>query len=234
MEIVSFSALADFWACPRLYHYRQEQHLPVPQHHTAARREGSWIHQQLDLHAKGHLPPIATDPAYAGIWQSYLDVISPYADAGWSCFSEWSCHVPLRLDAEQIWLHGRMDRIYVQNQTLVLLDFKTGRDQPGLLSELQLDFYAWLLWQVQDLLSEQTIGLIEARAVWLAQPGQVMERRLDAAAVPEHGAGFMALLEALLGAGNRDVPAPRSVAGQPWCTMCEYQRLCPEGSFYAQ
>lgn len=231
MEILSFSALADFWACPRLYHYRHELRLPVPQHQTETRRRGSRIHQQLDLHAQGHTPPMAQDADDAPLWQNYLQAIGPYQ--GLACFSEWSCHLPLQLQGETIWLHGRMDRLYLDDRTLILLDFKTGCGAPGPREALQLDFYAWLLWQAQSLLAPAGIERIIARALCLAEPDLTLERIYTAANQRALGESFGVLIESMLDAGSRDVPAPRSVAGEPWCTMCEYQRLCPEGSYYA-
>lgn len=231
MEILSFSALADFWACPRLYHYRHELRLPVPQHQTETRRRGSWIHQQLDLHAQGHTPPMALDSDYAELWRNYLAAIAPYAHL--PCFSEWACQLPLQLQGETVWLHARMDRLYLAERTLILLDFKTGSGFAGPREQLQLDFYAWLLWQAQSLLASAGIDTIRARTLSLAEPDAGLERSYTAEDQLALGERFGGLIEAMLDAGSRDVPAPRSVAGEPWCTMCEYQRLCPEGSYYA-
>lgn len=229
-EVVSFSDLADFWCCPRLYHYRQELKLPPPMHQGEARREGSWIHQQLDIHAQGLTPQIATDTAWQALWKAYLETISPYAD--WHCLSEWGCHLPLRIDGEEIWLHGRMDRIYHQGDKLVLLDFKTGENgvhEPDPSQTFQLEVYAWLLWQVQDLLPpDRPLQQIQARAIWL-KTGERVEHILTNDSVPDIGARVQALLEGLLSPGSHDVPAPRSVAGRPWCTICAYRQICPEG-----
>lgn len=231
VDVLSFSALADFWACPRLYHYRHDLKLPSPGRSTEERRQGSWIHAQLDLHAEGLTPPMASDPEHAPQWQAYLAAIAPYT--GLPMHSEWACHLPITVADTALWLHGRMDRIYQQGDSLILLDFKTGTGRSEALTALQLDFYAWLLWQAQDLLAERPLSQIIARAIWLRDPAQPLERRLDAERLPQTESQFRALLSALISSGQRDVPAPRSVDGKPWCTMCEYQRLCPEGIHHA-
>lgn len=228
MELIAFSALADYWSCPRLYHYRHELRLPQPAHDNALRRRGNWIHQQLDLHAQGLTPLLASDAAEAAVWRAYTDAIGPYA--GWQCFSEWSCHVPLTLGGRRVWLHGRMDRLYLRDTSLILLDFKTG-EVPGPLAGLQLDFYAWLLWQARERLAP--FASLTARVLPLSDPASGEIRAYTPAQLEALAATFLPTLEALLDSASRDVPAPRSVAGEPWCTMCEYQRLCPEGSYYA-
>ncbi len=256
MERLSFSALADFWACPRLYHYRHELELPVPARDRSARREGTQLHEQLHLHALGHTPPLAhsTEPEQAARWQAYLQAIAPYQ--GWESHSEWACLVPLKLSglntqasepapepAKTLWLYGRIDRLYVKADRLVLLDFKTGKGTPLKLLELQLDFYAWLLWQAQSQLaphqqtpSAQPFTQIQAQAICLTEElsGPICERTLTAEKLPELSSRFESLLTSLLSPGPHDVPEPRSVNGKPWCTMCEYQRLCPEGSYHAE
>lgn len=231
-DMISFSALADYWCCPRLYHYRHELNLPAPlTRHDEAAREGSRIHAWLDLHARGLTPPMATDPVYGSLWQAYLTAIAPYA--GCDCKSEWACNVPIAITAETLWLHGRLDRVYRQDQTLVILDFKTGEGEPGPLESLQLDFYAWLLWHCREQLGTG-ITRIDAIAVWLRVPGQSLTRSLSADGVAALTAEWAARLEAMLGPGTHDVPAPRYLDGSPWCTMCEYQRLCPEGIHHAR
>lgn len=255
MQRISFSALADFWACPRLYHYRHKLELPVPTRDRAARREGTRLHEQLHLHALGHTPPLAhsSEPEQAARWQAYLEAIAPYQD--WEIRSEWACQVPFQLSgpihqitqqtpeqAEILWLYGRMDRLYFKADRLVLLDFKTGKGTPLKLLELQLDFYAWLLWQAQSQLVpqqnafQQPFTQIQAQAICLTEElsGPICERELTAEKVPELSSRFEALLTSLLSPGPHDVPEPRSVNGKPWCTMCEYQRLCPEGSYHAE
>lgn len=233
MQRLSFSALADFWACPRLYHYRHELELPVPARDRVARREGTRLHEQLHLHALGHTPPLATDPEQAARWSAYLQAIAPYQ--GRECRSEWACQIPVTIAGQELWLQGRVDRLYLTDDTLVLLDFKTGSGTPLKLLELQLDFYAWLLWQAQSQLRTQAFRRILAHAISLSEelPGTICERELKAENVPELSARFEAMLTHLMSPGPHDVPEPRSVNGKPWCTMCEYQRLCPEGSYYA-
>lgn len=233
MQIISFSQLADYWACPKLFDFRHLLKLPSPGQLQAERRRGQQIHAQLHLHALGHQPALASDPEQAELWQNYLSAIEAYADS--PLWSEWECRIPRQLAQQQIWLYGRMDRLYLQAGKLILLDFKTS-GSPSPLSHLQLEFYAWLLWQAKGLLSPEPIEQIEARTLWLDQPLEAGERSFKAADMPALENYFEELLSKMLPAkleGGFKLPAPRSVAGQPWCTMCEYQRLCLEGRTHA-
>ena len=229
MQLISFSQIADFWACPKLYEYRQVLKYPGLKRNTQARIQGKWLHQQFHLHALGHEVPLAQDPSYAELWQHYLNEIAAYAD--WQCHSEWSCHIPWKPN-ESIWLFGRIDRLYIKDREIVLLDFKTGESQSEL-QTLQIKFYATLLWQTRSVLDVPELEQIRARVLNLNQ-GKATELVFTAHTIQQAEQELEPLLQALSHKkSERYYPAPRSAQGQPWCTMCEYQGLCLEGRNYA-
>jgi len=236
-RLLSVSALQTWWACPRLYAYRYELQVPSLSLETSSSQQGSWIHAQLHQHTtQAALPELASDPQYAALWQVYLKAIEPFATQ--QVWSEWACHVPLTLPAETLWLTGRLDRIYLDPLTrqVTLLDWKTGQGSPSESTALQLELYAWLLWRAQSLLSAEPLAGITARALWLNQAGleqtqtwlpadfEALEARLQQLVAPLSPARTEPLAR---------IPRPRSVGGRVWCTMCEYQRLCPEGQYHA-
>lgn len=231
MQVLSFSQLQAFWACPRLHYYRYQLQVPSPQSEAQETREGVWIHEQLHLAYLGRDCELAQRPEWARLWQRYQAEIAPFAQAG--SWSEWDCHVPLNHFQPPLWLTGRLDRIYLQQQTLTLLDWKTSHRGPNASTQLQLDFYAWLLWQARSLLAKQPLQKIRARAVWLNLPDTALEREFEAADIPALGARFQDLLDPLQQEAPPSLPQPRSADGRLWCTMCEYQPLCPEGKYHA-
>lgn len=195
---------------------------------------GQRVHAELYRHALGLPSQLAIEPAEARLWQRYLAVLAPYAQAAWQR-SEWTLRVPF-YKAEQAdvraWLLGRCDRLIWQDGQLTLLDWKTGSGGPSEQTDLQLRFYAWLLWQSRDVLPAP-IDSVAVRAVWLEQDGVEQATCLEVPALEALAETFVPLIQACLASGSDALPAPRSVAGKIWCTLCEYQRLCPEGINHA-
>lgn len=231
MHVLSFSQIQAYWACPRLHYYRYFLRVPSPQSDTQQAREGSWIHEQLHLDYLGQHSELAHQPEWSQIWAAYQHEISAYTHAG--SWSEWTCHVPLASASGRVWLTGRLDRVYLHNQVLTILDWKTGHAGPGESTALQLDFYIWLAWMARTLLAEQAIERIRARAVWLDLPGTVLEKEVSSAEISALSVYFKNLLQPLQAEETVSLADPRSVNGHPWCTMCEYQPLCPEGKYHA-
>ncbi|MGV3525913.1 MAG: PD-(D/E)XK nuclease family protein [Candidatus Sericytochromatia bacterium] len=233
LPLLSWSALQAYWSCPRRYAWRYQERLRQ-QDASAASERGQQVHAELHRHALGLSSQLASDPAEARLWQRYRAVMSSYAEASWQR-SEWTLRVPFQT-AEQAeiraWLLGRCDRLLWQAGQLTLLDWKTGSGGPSEQSALQLRFYAWLLWQARATLPTP-LTQIEVRAVWLEQEGVEQTEQLTPAALEALTESFAPLIEGCLACGPHALPAPRSVMGKIWCTLCEYQRLCPEGINHA-
>lgn len=240
MPVLSVSALQSYWSCPRRYAYTYEGGAVQLPASSVASARGSALHLQLHQHVVQPDLPVALAQSNPALWQCYQAAIVPYPDETWRCYSEWACHVPLTLATETapaLWLTGRLDRVYVDvaGQQAVILDWKTGAGVPGPLNGLQLQAYAWLLWQARSLLQVPDLQQIEARAIWLEQDDQALSQGYTAAELEALSGQWQVLLADFYPppAGLR-VPRPRSDGDRVWCTMCEYQRLCPEGQHHAE
>lgn len=232
--LISYSMLQAFWLCPRLYHYRYLERLPGIPSDSIDSRAGSRIHEQLHLDTLGIRTALATDPAQAMLWQNYQTAIAPYS--GWQSRSEWQAHLPLVVGEQSVWLLGQIDRLYFNNDQLVILDWKTGQAGQSALAHLQMQFYAWLLWQHKHLFAE-SITALETQLQYLnrdlTSEKQVISQSYDAAKIAVLDSQFREIIQDFIDTAHPEVPAPRSVQGELWCKMCEYNRLCPEGKNHA-
>ncbi|MBF2052006.1 MAG: PD-(D/E)XK nuclease family protein [Candidatus Sericytochromatia bacterium] len=240
MPVLSVSALQAYWSCPRRYAYAYEGGALKLPDSSAASARGSAVHLKLHQHVlqpQNPAPLAEQDPA---LWQRYQAEIASYQAPEWRCYSEWACHVPLLPATESapaLWLTGRLDRVYVHasGERAVILDWKTGAGRPGPLNTLQLQAYAWLVWQARSLLQAVDLQQIEARAIWLEQDDQQLSQAYTPSELNDLSGQWQAMLADFypLPEGLR-VPRPRSDDDRVWCTMCEYQRLCPEGQHHAE
>jgi hypothetical protein len=241
VRFLSYSQLWDFWTCPRLSTYRQQPQLrrqsPWQQ---ASVRKGTRVHHFL------HQATVLSDveqkksPAfqqfisdYPQIWSSYQQLIAAHNG---SASSECVLDVPLPGDWNLPYvLTGRLDRLIAEQQQALILDWKTGQFKDAESARLQLRFYAWLVWLARETLPFPVAEVI-AEAHYLES--KHCERW---ALTPENSAAETSFFYDLLHDYHRQqirasegIPNPRSTSEGLWCTMCEYQRLCPEGRYHAE
>ncbi len=240
---LSYSQLWAFWTCPRLSHYLSQAPLRLQQSWSqAAGRQGSQVHQALHaVFLQGMSPELVVvqklQAHYPEIWQHYTQIMTELEQPPVSAaYSEWEGCVPL----PEAWslpyvLTGRFDRLVVQDQVCWVLDWKTGQPRDTDAIHLQLRFYAWLVWQLREAYFPE-VTEVRATAHYL-QTGHREARILTADRVEEETDFFRTLITAYHGqqqAEIQGIPHPRYTSEGPWCTMCEYQRLCPEGKYHAQ
>lgn len=225
--VVPFSELLSFWSCSRRYYYAYELKVPGLAQDPQAGRRGSWIHAQLHQAYLGLPCALSENPDYAEQWARYQEVIAEFAQAQGR--SEWACHVPLGA----LWLTGRLDRLYIQEQALTILDWKTGSAPPSAATEFQLDVYACLLYLARETLGLDEIESITASAINLNDRAWDLHRDYAVEQIEALLPEIAALAEELVQSQRPEVPRPRYLKERVWCTMCEYQPLCPEGSLHA-
>lgn len=231
---ISFSMLQAFWLCPRLYHYRYLERLAGIPSDSPESLLGTRIHQDLHHDFLGLPASLASDPEQALRWQKYQAAIAPYQD--WQSRSEWSSHLPVILDQQTVWLIAQVDRLYFNTERLVILDWKTGQAGQSALAQLQMQFYAWLLWQQKELLAASITSLETQLHALNNDPNHetpVISQHYTATEIAVLDSQFKELIHAFLSTTHPEVPAPRYLQGELWCKMCEYNRLCPEGRNHA-
>ena len=228
---VNYSVLRDYWACPRLSSYRLSPQLRLARPPARAHR-GSEIHAALHRAFEGlptHLSETETE-----LWGAYQQVISPHERTARASWSEWECLVPL---SEMVLLTGRLDRVYLQDQAMHLLDWKTGQWQPQYTesTQLQLRFYSWMLWLAREqIVTDGALTKVVASAHFL-EDAHIETFTLDSQNAEEEDLFFRELIQNYRRhtETRAGIPAPRSTSEGVWCTLCEYQPLCPEGRYHA-
>lgn len=241
MCFLSYSQLWDFWTCPRLSTYRQQPALHLQRSwHQQSARKGTAVHHFL------HQATLLSDTEqersalfqqfiadYPQIWARYQQ----WAEAqGEATYSEWGVEAPLpKVQALPYVLTGRLDRLILKEPQALIIDWKTGQLKDVEAVRLQLRFYAWLLWLARPSLACH-IEEVVAEAHYL-ESGDCERWTLNAQNIDAEDAFFYALIQGYHGQHGREIegiPDPRSTSEGLWCTMCEYQRLCPEGRYHAE
>lgn len=240
---LSYSQLWAFWTCPRLSDYLSQAPLRLQQSWSqSAGRQGVQVHQALhEVFLQGGSPELPAvqrlQGLYPEVWQHYTQLMAELEqDPVTSAYSEWEGCVPL----PEAWglpyvLTGRFDRLVVQDHVCWVLDWKTGQPKDTDAIHLQLRFYAWLVWLLR---AESFPEVTEVRATaHYLHTGHRETLTLSALQAESETAFFRTLMTAYHAqhqAETQGIPHPRYTSEGPWCTMCEYQRLCPEGKYHAQ
>lgn len=239
---LSYSQVWAFWSCPRLSHYLAQPLLRLQRPWSqAAGRTGSAVHQVLHLAATAvhaeTLPQVQDlQQQSPQVWENYTSALREIPGQPERVLSEWECCVPLPADWQLPYvLTGRLDRLVIEKDRAWVLDWKTGQARDPDAIHLQLRFYAWLVYLAREALCP-AMTEVRATAHYL-DTGHREERVLTLEQAEAEGDFFRQLLTAYheqQQAEVQGIPNPRSTSEGPWCTMCEYQRLCPEGKYHAQ
>lgn len=242
MYFLSYSQLWAFWTCSRLSTYRRQPQLRLqrPWQQTAARKGTQvhhCLHQATVLNAAEQQASVVFQQFlsdYPHIWASYQQIVAGH-DAE-AVYSELAVDVPLPEDWKLPYvLTGRLDRLMLRGQQALILDWKTGECKDLASVRLQLRFYAWLVWLARENLSAPVEAVV-AEAHYL-ESDHCEHWRLTEENSDSETTFFHDLLHDYHRQHLRDtegIPNPRSTSEGLWCTMCEYQRLCPEGRYHAE
>lgn len=242
MQQLSYSQLWAYWTCPRLSDYLNQPTLRLaPSRTQEASQLGAWVHKTLHqacLHADAEtLPEVrALKADYPQIWSGYQEVIQTQP-AQAKVYSEWEIAVPLPVEWGLPYLvTGRLDRLWVKDSHCRILDWKTGQGKDCDGTRFQLRFYAWLVAFGHQALNLACVESVQAEAHFL-KTGDSTSLTLQTNMLASETDFFRALIQGYDAQRHQElhgIPDPRSTSEGPWCTMCEYQRLCPEGRYHAQ
>lgn len=242
MQQLSYSQLWAYWTCPRLSDYLRQPTLRLaPSGVQEAGQWGARVHQILHRaslsEAAESLPEVQTLMADSPqIWSGYQEVIQKQPVKA-QVYSEWEIAVPLPVAWQLPYLlTGRIDRLWVEGTHCRILDWKTGQGKDSDATRFQLRFYAWLVAFGHQALNLACVESVQAEAHFLTT-GDSVSLTLQTDMLASETDFFKTLIQRYDTQRHQElqgIPDPRSTSEGPWCTMCEYQRLCPEGRYHAQ
>lgn len=132
-----FSKLDVYRACPAKFKYQFIDKLP--QQSSPALERGSRIHEELESYLNGWIAELSTDTLH---WKESLDLLKAEPtrkgeqslgfDRNWKLQENWF--------GPDIWLRVKMDSYFYSADTLVVIDFKTGKYRVP--STDQIELYA--------------------------------------------------------------------------------------------
>lgn len=222
MSTFSFQDLKAYLLCPRLFEYQSEYALPQFQSDEA--KLGTQIHHDLHLHFERGFVPKTRLP----VWDFYQTFVSEFEGlTGWS---EWPFYLPLDIKPTAILLEGRIDRLYLNENTLIVMDWKTGA--PKFWDIWQIEFYAWVLWQIRKSRFPQ-VENIETYRVYLSQETSQKTVYSHSELLPIHKR-FVAILKRMNTQYHRFIPDPCQENQRPWCHHCNFNKTCTEGQRYRE
>ncbi len=127
----SYSAISTYEGCPAQYKYSYLDKLPSGSSPAAAR--GTRIHSLCESYVKGELPHIPNDMRKIGLQLEDMRQRQASTEAVWLLDREWK-----PTDNSGAWIKGIVDIHYVDRDVLKIIDFKTGRQYPEHVSQLEL------------------------------------------------------------------------------------------------
>jgi hypothetical protein len=130
-DLVSVNQFKTWTKCKKKYYYDYVQKLrwPTDQSHF---QFGKTIHKLFEYQARGlDFADLLTQasPEIQGAWAALQEHPIPHLPV---VASEWAFHVPIAFKNKKVWLAGRVDRISLEDDTLLILDWKTGTSAPSL------------------------------------------------------------------------------------------------------
>jgi len=131
-----FSKLDCFRTCPAKFKYQFIDKLPTQG--SPAMDRGSKIHEEAEAYLRGWIPALS-EPLTN--WQEELDSLKEMKcqpEAAWGFDKNWTL-LPNWLHPDT-WLRAKSDAHYVQGDTLIIIDFKTGKYRVP--STEQIELYA--------------------------------------------------------------------------------------------
>lgn len=226
LRSISSSAISHFIVCPKLYWYKfVEQKTPLGL--DSQGEEGRLIHFYLDQHARGLLQSLPTHESETVrlLWNQYLSYIQTFA--GKSFKSEWDFYIPYTLQDNSVLLTGRIDRLILEKDHLIILDWKTGIINPLHTDDHQMAFYAWCLWQMKEIFPEISVNYIDTRRVYLKEKKEKREV-FQSDDISDLKNRFESVIDKMDENKFQFLPNPIQVKEQDtYCSCCYFQPICP-------
>lgn len=138
---ISSDAFKSWSRCKKQFYYKHVKHLQWPQDQKNFRL-GRDVHKLLDYQARGLNCDLLLESAPEDVQNSWRKLMDHPITQLPVLANEWAFHVPVRLSQTRTeWLTGRIDRIALGENKLLVIDWKTGTAVPR---QPQLDWQTLL------------------------------------------------------------------------------------------
>jgi len=219
--ITSYSALSTFEICARRYRYLYVDRLPTRPNPALA--GGTSLHRLLAAAASASGDSEIMDPdslggVFTGVGEEHALQVERYLHSRFATQNPIAVEMPFSLALGSGVIRGTIDRVYrTPNETLEVVDFKTGRQRPAadLERDLQLPVYALAVGELYETPPERIGGalfFIDADVEW--------QLPWDAARATSTRARLEGLLESLAGSA---FPLTENRAH---CRFCDFRHIC--------
>lgn len=135
------SSKATYELCPRQYKHGRIDKLPEAKHPAAER--GIWIHKKGEEFLKGAIKKVPVEYKHFSHELTQLRKLKAAPEASWGVTSKWE---PVDFFAKNVWGRGKMDASVIVDDTLHIVDFKSGKvkdykDQVEIYAAFALSFF---------------------------------------------------------------------------------------------
>jgi len=135
-EAIGFSKLDTYRSCPAKFKFQYINKLPQPG--NAAMQRGSQIHDTCEAYLRGWIYEL---PDFLTAWQERFDnlrTLKCKTEESWGFNRNWE--LLENWFQPETWLRAKSDAHYIDGDTLVVIDFKTGKYR--IPSTEQVELYA--------------------------------------------------------------------------------------------
>lgn len=129
------STVQNFEKCPAAHKYKSILKMKEPP--SAAMARGIEIHRKGEYYLKGQIKGVPREYKDFEPEMKQLKKLRAEPEAQWGVTKKWA---PSEFFANDVWGRGKVDAFLVRDDTLHIIDFKTGRVYPT--HEWQADVYA--------------------------------------------------------------------------------------------
>ncbi|PIQ26771.1 hypothetical protein COW36_00540 [bacterium (Candidatus Blackallbacteria) CG17_big_fil_post_rev_8_21_14_2_50_48_46] len=225
--LISFHQLRDWRCCSQLYAYRYLFKIPDFQG-SQEKERGKKLHELIEQDLNGF--KISIPDVFAQVWQNYQNYIAPLKK-NFQLHAEWDYFFSVQCSAQTWGITGRIDLWAALENTLLIVDWKSGK---GPLSETdlwQMQWYAWSLDQMRLSLGLNKEQPIQTEWLYL-ETGQKESRIFSREELNRLQLEFCNHIAQTDPKEYDFIPNPHPWQQGNWCQRCTYQKLCPEGKYH--
>lgn len=226
MRTISASAYSDYTLCPLIYDYKYlHNYQDIFAQKTEEINKGNIIHKLIESHSKGIVYPDSYINQDKDIKQAFNYYIEKYSGNNDNSNHEYVFNLIVDTGLEKVVLSGRIDQIIINENNLVITDWKTtGRKTKVslLTNKLQMDFYAYVMSKITN------IDQIEIKLAYLnLEQEEIILINQDK--LIEIEKNVFEMIKNTHPDINNYVPKPLELAtGRYICEICNFYNFCKD------